>query len=113
MHVSEVGGQLGDLPFDIEAASDEEVLAALAEHHIVWHNTLTGAFEYGACPPVSSKHYRITESKEFANAGERTVHFCDATDLIAIPTVQRKKGYLPPGGPFRAFKLSNLLQVKG
>ena len=85
------------LPFDIDTADDDTVLAELSAQPVEWRNRISGGVESATCPRLTSPHFRIEPG---ATPRERTVHLTDAT-LEAHHVV----------GRFRSFRLDQLLGV--
>jgi len=81
------------VPFDVEATPDEEVIAKLRGHKVVWLNTKTGNTEEGRVPeefrdvPIKSQPGKfrtitdattmIVNSKSEDTLGRRILSFCD------------------------------------
>lgn len=85
----EIQAKTERLPFDREAALDDDVLTALLGRRITWHNRFSETTETGIFPTrIDRRFTRITEDEH-----GRVVHF------ICLQ------------GGFRSFRLSSLLSV--
>lgn len=62
------------LPFDVETAHDDVVLAACNGARITWRNSMTGLVEVAYCTP-NAKQIKVTDHRDPIGPGARLLHF--------------------------------------
>jgi hypothetical protein len=86
------------LPFDIDTATDDEILKAVVGMRIVWRNSYSHGFdEARVLAHPNQRHLRI----EFNRRQERCITFAAADE----------KNPRIPGGGFRSVKLSSITSI--
>lgn len=87
------------LPFDLEAAPDEEIIKAVIGRKIIWRNVLASRYEEArVMARPKQRHLRIERNRK----DERCLTWCAEEDA---PLGEDTRG------PFRSVKLANIIQI--
>jgi hypothetical protein len=89
------------VPFDLETATDEEVLKAVVGKKIIWRNVLAARYEEArVMDRPDQKHLRIVVNRR----NERCLTWCAVEENVPLGQDYR--------GPFRSVKLASIIQIR-